>query len=127
MFCLTVAGEPTRLTATVSQANMTHVNITVSWEAKRGNATGYVIYYSRNGENSSEMVSGGEKREHSLIGLQRGVTYSISMLALSSHLPSLLVGPVTVVLCESTSHSINHTIMHSIALSIRSTSSRDLK
>ena len=43
------------------------------------------------------MVSGGETETHSLDGLQRGVTYYISILALSQHLPSPLVGPVTVV------------------------------
>ena len=40
------------------------------------------------------MVFGGES--HVLDGLQRGVTYNISIVALSHHLPSLLVGPVTV-------------------------------
>ena len=40
------------------------------------------------------MVSGGES--HLLDGLHRGVTYNISIVALSYQLPSLLVGPVTV-------------------------------
>ena len=43
------------------------------------------------------MVSGGETETHSLDGLQRGVTYYIFILALSQHLPSPLVGNVTVV------------------------------
>ena len=59
--------------------------------------TGYVIYYQpKGGAVSSDMVSGGETETHLLDGLQRGVTYNISIVALSLHLPSLLVGPVTV-------------------------------
>ena len=60
--------------------------------------TGYVIYYQpKGGAVSSDMVSGGETETHLLDGLQRGVTYNISIVALSLHLPSLLVGPVTLV------------------------------
>ena len=33
---------------------------------------------------------------HTLDFLQRGVTYNISIVALSQHLPSALVGPVSV-------------------------------
>ena len=81
---------------TMSTTNNTHVNITVSWTAPPDPVTGYVIYYqskegavlSEAGENTTE--------HHSLNGLQKGVTYNISMVALSQHLPSLLVGPVTV-------------------------------
>ena len=58
--------------------------------------TGYVIYYQpEGGAVSSDMVSGGKTETHLLDGLQRGVTYNISIVALSLHLPSLLVGPVT--------------------------------
>ena len=59
---------------------------------------GYVIYYqAKGGTVSSVMVLGGDTERHSLNGLQRGVTYNISIVALSRHLPSPLVGPVTVV------------------------------
>ena len=43
----------------------------------------------------SEVLEGQAYR-HTLNGLQGGVTYNISIVALSDHLPSLLVGPVTV-------------------------------
>ena len=92
-----VAREPTSLNA-ISQSNSTHVNITVTWESPdMGDpVTGYVIYYQpEGGAVSSDMVSGGETETHLLDGLQRGVTYNISIVALSLHLPSLLVGPVT--------------------------------
>ena len=67
--------------------------MTVSWESPADPVTGYVIYYqTKGGPVISDMVSGGETETHSLDGLQRGVTYYISILALSQHLPSPLVG-----------------------------------
>ena len=58
--------------------------------------TDYVIYYQpKGGAVSSDKVSGGETESHLLDGLQRGVTYNIFIVALSDHLPSPLVGPVT--------------------------------
>ena len=102
-----VAGEPTSLNA-ISQSNSTHVNITVTWESPdMGDpVTGYVIYYQpEGGAVSSDMVSGGETETHLLDGLQRGVTYKISVVALSLHL-SVLVGPVTVNASMEESHSI---------------------
>ena len=69
----------------------------MSWKSPGGPVTGYVIYYQSEGRyNSSVHVSGGETESHSLDCLERGVTYYISIVALSDHLPSPLVGPVTV-------------------------------
>ena len=98
-----VAGEPTSLSIT-SQSNSTHVNITVTWEipdnwnSSGKRVTGYVIYYQAKGEAvSSVNVSGGDTERYLLNGLQRGVTYNISIVALSRHLPIPLVGPVTLI------------------------------
>ncbi|CAI8019756.1 hypothetical protein GBAR_LOCUS11852, partial [Geodia barretti] len=57
--------------------------------------TGYVIYYQPKGGpvNSHRVFA----FEHLLDGLQRGVTYYISIVALSPNLPSPLVGPITVI------------------------------
>ena len=72
--------------------------------------TGYVIYYQPEGGTvNSTMVSGRVAETHLLDDLQREVTYNISIVALSLHLPSLLVGPVAImtglVCCASTLHS----------------------
>ena len=92
-----VAGEPNSLTAVISESNSTHVKITMSWKSPGDPVTDYVIYYqSKGGPVISDRVSGGETETHSLDGLQRGVTYCISIVALSHHLPSPLVGPTTV-------------------------------
>ena len=97
-----VAEEPTNLTAVISESNSTHVNITVSWKSPGGNVSDYVIYYQpMGGLFTSNIISGEETETHSLDGLQRGVTYYISIVALSPHLPSPLVGPVTVIPGES--------------------------
>ena len=94
-----VAGEPSKLTGVISSSNNTHVNVTVSWESPADTATtGNVIYYQpkTGGPVISESVTGGHRESHSLTGLQRGHTYNISIVALSQHLPSPLVGPVNV-------------------------------
>ena len=108
-----VAGEPTSLTAVISEFNSTHVNITVSWKSPGDPVTDYVIYYqSKGGPVISNRVSGGETETHSLDGLQRGVTYCISIVALSPHLPSPLIGPTTVIPGESlTSPSSHHALL----------------
>ena len=95
----TAAAEPTSLTANISQSNTTHVNISVSWRTPKTSAvTGYAIYYlPKGGQAISYMVSGGEAETQLLDGLLRGVTYNISIVALSQNLPSHLVGPITVI------------------------------
>ena len=99
---ITAAGEPTTLKANISNSPCTHVNVTVSWESPGGDVSGYMIYYqTEGGPVISVKVSGGERDTHSLDGLQRGVTYNISILALSQHLPSPLVGPVSVNISKS--------------------------
>ena len=71
--------------------------MTVSWESPEGDVSGYMIYcQTEGGPVISDNVSGGERKTHSLDVLQRGVTYYIFILALSQHLPSPLVGPVSV-------------------------------
>ena len=95
----TVAGEPTHLTCIVSHSNTTHANITVSWvKPLAGNTTGYVVYYQSNGEQiaMSDKLLGEDTEAYLIEGVQSGITYYISIVALSQHLPSPLVGPVSV-------------------------------
>ena len=80
LICIIVAGEPTNL---IAESNSTHV--TVVWKSPGDPVTGYVIYYqSEGGDNSSDIVSGGETESHSLDCLESGVIYYISIVALSS-------------------------------------------
>ena len=71
----------------------------VSWTptASSANLTGYRIYYS--GANDSGSVDVGASATNITIDNHTaGVTYTITMVALSPHLPSPVVGPVTVTL-----------------------------
>ena len=123
----TVAEEPTNLYALISESNSSHVNVTVSWESPADPVTGYVIYYqTKGGPVISDMVSGGETETHSLDGLQRGVTYYISILALSQHLPSPLVGNVTVVGESFPSPSSHHVLLSLDPLLVVETSPESL-
>ena len=79
----------------------------MSWESPGGPVTGYVIYYwSKREVASTDMVSGRES--HLLDGLQREV---ISIVALSQHLPSLLVGPVNVTSGELPANRDSHSVI----------------
>ena len=63
-------------------------NIRVSWSPS-SDATGYRINYdSSGGDSGSVTVSGGSTDMETLIGLQNGDTYTISIVALSQLLPS---------------------------------------
>ena len=101
--------------------------MTVSWESPADPVTGYVIYYqTKGGPVISDMVSGGETETHSLDGIQRGVTYYISILALSQHLPSPLVGSVTVVGESFPSSSSHHVLLSLDPLLVIETSPESL-
>ena len=59
------------------------------------NLTGYRIYYS--GVNDSDSVDVGASATNITIDNRTaGVTYTITMVALSPHLPSPMVGPAKV-------------------------------
>ena len=53
-----------------------------------GDTTGYVIYYSTDGSSDSVDVSGPDSSEAVLEGLVMDSRYSISLVAISQHLPS---------------------------------------
>ena len=86
-----VAGEPTNLAA-VQQSD---TSIEVSWESPGTPATGYVTYYQPEGGAVSSVAIPGRIESHLLEGLESGGTYNISIVAVSDHLPSAVVGPVT--------------------------------
>ena len=92
VFLHSVAGQPTQVFA----VPLSDTSIRVSWDPPGEPATGYVIYYQpEGGMASSVMVTGGDTESHQLDGFQGRVTYSVSIVALSDHLPGTVVGPVT--------------------------------
>ena len=93
----TAADSPTGLTA--EQLPQEPRSFRVSWTppASSASLTGYHIYYS--GADDSGSVDVGASATDITIGSRKpGVTYTITMVALSPHLPSPVVGPVNIAL-----------------------------
>ena len=80
-----VASAPTNLMAV--QEGLTGIRVSWTPPTPLGDTTGYRIYYS-GGNSGSVDVSGGSTDNHLLTGLQNGVTYTISIVGTSEHLPS---------------------------------------
>ena len=78
-------GAPTNVAA--RQTNPT--SILVSWSPS-SDATGYTISYTGGGS-GNETVSGGSTNSYTLTGLPNGETYTISIVATSTNLPSQVV------------------------------------
>ena len=96
------ASEPLGVTA----IQETPTTIRVSWAAPTSGAppTGYRVYYSTESEDQFSHMIGASVREYLLTGLQSDLVYRISIMALSEHLPSPVIGPNTT--GECTMHAI---------------------
>jgi len=95
MYCFltpTAAEPPTGLNV----EPVSSTSIRVSWTASPSVAavTGYQIYYQAEGDWGSVAVDA-NMTNYTLSNLQNGLTYNITMVALSIHLPSSVVGPQT--------------------------------
>jgi len=80
--------------------------IQVSWTPPTplGDTTGYRIYYG-GGSSGSVDVNGGSTDNHLLTGLQNGVSYTISIVGTSGHIPSDCVDyPSSITLSELLQH-----------------------
>ena len=98
-FPCTAANTPTNLT--VERLPEEPGSFRVSWTppASTANLTGYRIYYS-GADDSGSMDVDASATEVTIGNRTAGVTYTITMVALSPHLPSPMIGPVTVILGE---------------------------
>ena len=90
------AGSPTHLSAV--QVNLT--SFSVSW-TQPATVTGYQVYWSGEGgyDRGNMSAEAGDKTV-TLTGRTPGLTYNITIVALSDHLPSPTVGAVMVTLGE---------------------------
>ena len=107
--CVIAADSPTGLTA--EQLPREPGSFRVSWTlpATSANLTGYRICYSGAGDSGSINV-GASVTEVIIDNRMAGVTYSITMVALSPHLPSPVVGPTNVTLPGEYSASPLHVL-----------------
>ena len=96
------ANPPTDLTA--EQKNRTTVRVSWTPPTSSESVTGYQIYYMATESQGTRgeyvyvtiTVTTPEADYKILHDLQAGLTYSITMVALSEHLPSEVVGPITI-------------------------------
>ena len=85
--CHPVASAPTLLN--IFQSSPTSILLSWNLPSPLENTTGYTIYYT--GSISGRMnvsVSGGSTDKYTLIGLQNGERYNLSIEGTSIHLPS---------------------------------------
>ena len=82
----------------------------VSWAQPSPSTTAQILYYEANGVISTVNISNGVTINYVLNGLRSGWTYSISLQALSPHLPSIITSPTTTTLGET--QCILHSNMH---------------
>ena len=95
--CITDADHATGLTAELLPQKPDSFSVSWTPPSSSANLTGYHIYYS--GADDSGSVDVGVSTTNITIDNRKlGVTYTITMVALSPHLPSPVIGPVTVTL-----------------------------
>ena len=96
VFSPTAAGSPINLNAV--QVNLT--SFSVSW-TRPATVTGYQVYWSGGGGyDSGNMSAEAEDIAVTITGRTPELTYNITIVALSDHLPSPTVGAVMVTLGE---------------------------
>ena len=94
------ATPPTDLTAV--QTGPTIIDVSWTSPTPLDDTTGYIIYYTNDDNTDSVVIDGGSTDEYTLTNLQNGETYTISIIATSSDLPSVSVlADMTVGLSES--------------------------
>ena len=81
-----VATAPTDLV--VRQISPTSIRVTWTPPTPLGDTTGYIIYYNSTDIIDNVTVSGGSTDEYTLLNLEREAEYTISIVAVSEHLPS---------------------------------------
>ena len=106
LFSPTAAGSPTNFSATQVGPN----SIRVSWTPP-ATVTGYQVYWSEGGgSDSGNMSVGAEDTAVTINDLTLGVTYNITLVALSDYLPSPVVA-VTATLGEPSIYGVPDWIM----------------
>ena len=98
-FLCSAADSPTDLTAEKLPEEPGSFRVSWTPPASSANLTGYRIYYSGVTDSGSVDV-GASATNITIDNRTAGVTYTITMVALSPHLPSPVVGPAEVTLGE---------------------------
>ena len=108
LFSPTVANLPTNLNAVKVNSS----SFRVSWTPS-GTVTGYQVYWSGvGGSDSGNMSVGAGETAVTITGLTLDFTYDVTIVALSDHLPSPVVGSVMVTLGKSRKYWLYADIHH---------------
>ena len=83
------ASPPTGVHADMSEKKQ---SVTVSWSSTSDGITGYILYYYYYNNSVTEKTAASHERYATLVEENERV-YSVSIQALSKHLPSIVVGP----------------------------------
>ena len=75
-------------------------SFTVSWTPPNSTPVGYVIFFLGGDDEGSVMVDDGSATMFTIDDRINNREYSITMVALSTHLPSTVTSPETVMLCK---------------------------
>jgi hypothetical protein len=75
-------------------------SLNISWFQPSPITIAQILYYEANGVTNSVTINDGITTSYVLENLQSGWTYSISLQALSSHLPSPITDPIITTLGE---------------------------
>ena len=111
VFLCTAADHPTGLTVQRLPREPGSFRVTWNPPASLTNLTGYRIYYS-GADDSGSMDVGASATEVAIDNRTAGVTYTITMVALSPHLPSPVVGTTNVTLPGEYSAFSLHVLPH---------------
>ena len=95
MFLFAVANPPINVSVDASEEGST---VTVKWSLPRGGdeVTGYYVFYNHPNNVTTVKESADATSATFIEGNALQHVYSVSIQALSQHLPSIVVGPITV-------------------------------
>ena len=117
------ANPPSNLSA----VRVGPTSIRVSWTAPASGATvmGYRIYYSE-GTNQGSEDAGASATDLTITipQPQSSLTYSITIVALSTHLPSTVVGPAMVTVGKQRTPFVYYSLFYTYVLSMLFSSNR---
>ena len=91
-----VTDPPTNVAA--MQIGLT--SFAVSWTSPNPTPTGYVVFFEGGDDEGSVMVDDGSATVVTVDGRVNNRQYSITMVAISLHLPSTVTSSETVMLCK---------------------------
>ena len=109
------AESPTNLI--VEQEALTSIRVSWTPPVSGATVTGYRIYYQTE-QNHDNVDVGASATRHVLMGLRYGFSYAITIVTVSRHIPSPLLGPVIITLGELCTKKAEHNYLVKVMATI---------